>query len=79
MEERTGRRGQNESQTEAGRLVGAAEANKERAECQASEETLALPKRKSGLSAKSEQLARTPKPLMPNGKGTELSVQSTKS
>ena len=83
MEERKGWRGQDESQIVGeekrnGRLVGAAETSKERAEwCRLQPKNLnilGLPKKKSGLSATREQLASTPEPSLPRGKGTELSV-----
>ena len=84
--ERTGWRGQNESQIVGaekrfGRLVGAAETSKKRAEWRRLQRknlnTLDLPKRKEWPQR--EQLASTPEPPLPKGKGTEPSVQSTRS
>ena len=67
MEERTGWRGQNESQIEKkknGRLVGAAETSKERAEWRSLQRKnlniLGLPKRKEWPPCHREQLASTP-------------------
>ena len=88
MEERIGWLGQNESQIvreekKNGRLVGAAEISKERAEwCRLQRKnlnTLGLPKRREASVPQREQLARTWEPPLPKGKGTEPSVQSTRS
>ena len=89
MEERTGWRGQNESQTGGeekrnGRLVGAAETSKERAEwCRLQQKKLEhtgpVEKEKVASVPQREQLASTPEPLFPRGKGTKSPVQSTKS
>ena len=87
MEKRTGWRGQNESQIvgeekRIGRLVGAAETSKERAESQASAEKLEHtgPAEKERVASvpQREKLARTPEPPLPKRKGTEPSVQSTR-
>ena len=89
MEERTGWRGQNESQIVAeerrnGRLVDAAETSKERAEWRRLQQKnlniLGLPKRKEWPQChRREQLESTLEPPLPKGKGTEPSVQSTRS
>ena len=89
MEERTGWQGQNESQIVGeekrnDRLVDAAEISKERAEwCRLQQKKFenAGPAEKERVVSvpQKEQLARTPELLLPNGKGTEPSVQSTRS
>ena len=89
MEERTGRRGQNESQTEGeekrkGKLVGAAETNKERAEWRRLERkklehTGPAEQERVASAPQREQLPSTPKTPLPKGKRTEPSVQSTRS
>ena len=89
MEERTGWRRQNESQIEGeekrnGRYVGAAETSKKRAEWhrlqrEKLEHTGPAEKERVATMPQSEQLARTPEPPLPEGKGTEPSVQSTRS
>ena len=92
MKERTEWRGQKESQIigeekRNGRLVGAAETSKVRAERYRLQRKnwsiLGLPKRNERPQCQRErereQLARTPEPLLPKGKGTEPSVQSTRS
>ena len=74
MEERTGWRGQNESQIvgekKNGRLVGAAETSKERAEWRRLQRKnlsiQGLPKRKEWPQYQREQLARTPEPPLPS-------------
>ena len=80
--------GHNESQIigeekRNGRLVGAAETSKERAEWRRLQQKnlsiLGLPKTRVASVPQREQMARTPEPLLAKGKGTEPSVQSTKS
>ena len=88
MEERTGWRGQNESQIigeekKNGRLVGAAETSKERAgmaqvSAEKLEHTGPAEKEKVASVTQREQLARTPEPPLPKAKGIEPSVQSTR-
>ena len=91
MEERTGWRGQNESQTVGeekrnGRLVGRWCCRDQQRVCkmaQALAEILehaghAEKKRMASMPQK-EQLASMPDPSLPKGKGTESSVQSTRS
>ena len=88
LEERTGWRGQNESQIVGeekrnGRLVGAAETSKECAKWRRLQRknlfTLGLPKTRVASVPQREQLARTPEPLFVKGTGTEPSVQSIRS
>ena len=88
MEERTGWRGQNKNQIggeekkqtcwccrDQQRACIMAQASAEKLE-----QTGPAEKEKSGLSAtEREQLASTPEPPLPKGKGTEPSVQSTRS
>ena len=84
MEERTGRRGQDESQIGGeekrnDRLYGVAETSKERAEWRRLQRKnwniLGLPKKERVASVpQRKQLARTPEPSLPKGKGTEPSV-----
>ena len=80
------RRGQNDNQIigeekRNGRLVGAVETRKERAEWRRLQQKnlnmLGLLKEKVAPVPQREQLARTPEPPLP--KGTEPSVQSTRS
>ena len=88
MEERTRWRGQNESQIvreekRNGRLVGAVETSKERVEwrrLQRKNLNIFRPAEKERVASvpQREQLARQEPPL-PKGKGTEPSVQSTRS
>ena len=86
MEERTAWRGQNKSQIgeekRNGRLVGAAGTSKERAEWRRLQrknlkQTGLAEKERVASVPQTEQLARTPEPPLP--KGTELSIQSTRS
>ena len=72
-----------EEEKRNGRLVGAAETSKERAVwCRLQRKNLSilgLPKRKEWPQCHREQLARTPEPSLPKGKGTETPDQSTRS
>ena len=89
MEERTGWQGQNESQIGGeekrnDRLVGVAETSKKRAERRRLQNRnlniLGLLKKERVASVpQRKQLASTPEPPLPKGKGTEPSVQSTRS
>ena len=88
MKERTEWRGQSESQIVGeekrnGRVVGAVEISKELAECRRLQRKnlsiLGLLKKKVASVPQREQLASTPVPSLPKGKGTESSVQSTRS
>ena len=89
MKERTGWRGQNESQIGGeekrnGRLVGAAETSKELAEwrklqAEKREHNGPAEKKRVASMPQREQLASTPEQSLPRGKGTEPSVQSTRS
>ena len=89
MEERTGWRGQNESQTGGeekrnGIIVGAAETSKKHAEWHRLQwkklkHTGPAEKERVASVPQREQLARTPEPPLPKGKGTEPSVQNTRS
>ena len=87
MEERTGWRGQNESQIigeekwqtswccrDQQRACRMAQASVEELE-----HTGPAEMERVALVPQTEQLARTPEPLLPKGKGTEPSVQSTRS
>ena len=88
MEERTRRRGQNKSQTggeekKNGRLYGVAGISRACRMAQASAEKLEHtgPAEKERVASvpQREQLARTPEPPLSYGKGTEPSIQSTRS
>ena len=89
MEERTGWRGQNESQTggeekKNGRLYGAAKTSKEHAEwrkglAEKLEHTGPAEKERVATVPQREQLASTLELPLPKGKGTEPSAQSTRS
>ena len=88
MKERTEWQGQNESpiggeEKENGRLVGAAETSRACRMAQASAEKLKhtepAEKEKVASVPQRKQLARTPEPPLPKEKGTEPSVQSTRS
>ena len=86
MEERTGWRGQNESQIikekwqtcwcyrDQQRACRMAQASAEKLE-----HTGPAEKERVASVPQREQLAKTPEPLLPKGKGTEPSVQSTRS
>ena len=84
MEERTGWREQNESQIVGeemrnGRLAGAIETSKERAEWRRLqqkklEHTEPAEKERVASVPQREQMASTPEPPLPKGKGTEPSV-----
>ena len=89
MEEKTRWRGQNESviageEKRNGRLYGAAETSKERAElrrflAEKLEHTGPAEKERVASVPWREQLARMPEAPLPKGKQTEPSVQSTRS
>ena len=88
VEERTGWRGQNESQTgeeekKNGRLYGVAETSRacrmDQASAEKLEQTRPAEKERVASVPQREQLASTPEPPLPKGKGTEPSVQSNRS
>ena len=89
MEEMTGWRGQNESQIEGekkrnGRLDGAAQDQQSacrmaQASAEKREHTGPAEKERVALVPQREQSESTPEPPFPKGKGTEPSVQSTRS
>ena len=61
------------------RLVGAAETRMAQASAEKLERTRPAEKERVSSVPQGEQLASTPEPPLPKGKGAELSVQSTKS
>ena len=67
-----------ERESDRSRIVGAAETSKERAEWRRFQWKSAEKERVASVSQR-EQLLSTPEPPLPRGKGTEPSVQSTRS